>query len=81
LFLFVKTKYFCYSLFDLSIKIFFLYLDRFLIRYKKHLVPFTIVVGLVLISIFNITSILGIRNSYVIAKLAIEINGLFIISI
>jgi hypothetical protein len=36
-----------------------------------------IVAGLVLTSILGAISILGIRNNYITARLAIEINGLF----
>jgi hypothetical protein len=77
-FLFVKTKYFRYSLFDLSIKIFFLYLDRLLVRYKKYFVFLTIIAGFVLIGILGITSILRIRNSYIIAGLIIKVNRFLI---
>jgi hypothetical protein len=80
-FLFVKTKYFRYSFFNLSIKIFFLYLDRLLVRYRKYFVSFIIIASLILINIFGITSILRIRNSYIIIRLVVEINRLLITSI
>jgi hypothetical protein len=80
-FLFIKTKYFCYSFFDLGIKIFFLYLDRLLVRYRKYLVSLAIIIGLVLASIFGIVGILRIGNNHVIARLVIKINRLLITSI
>jgi hypothetical protein len=80
-FLFVKAKYLRYNFFDLSIKIFFLYLDGLLVRYKRHFVLFAIVIYLVLTGALSITGILGIRDSYVIARLAIEVNGFLITNI
>jgi hypothetical protein len=77
-FLLIKTKYFCYSFFDLGIQIFFLYLDRLLVGYKKHLVSFIIIVGLVLTNAFSIASILGIRNNHATARLAIKVNRFLI---
>jgi hypothetical protein len=79
--LFVKTKYLCYSFFDLSIKIFFLYLDRLLVRYKKYLVSLAIIIGLVLSSAFGAPSILGIRNSHIAAGLVIKVDRFFITGI
>jgi hypothetical protein len=55
-----------------------LYLDRLSIGYRKYFVPLTVIRGLVLISIFGITSILRIRNNYITARLAIKINGFLI---
>jgi hypothetical protein len=81
LLLFVKTKYFCYNLFNLNIKIFFLYLDRLLVGYRKYFISLAIIASLVLTSIFGITSILGIRNNYISARLAIKIDRLFAASI
>jgi hypothetical protein len=80
-FLFVKTKYFRYSLFDLSIKIFFLYLDRLLVRYKKYFVFLTIIAGFVLIGILGITSILRIGDSYIVARFIIKVNRFLITGI
>jgi hypothetical protein len=77
MFLLVKAKYFCYSLLDLGIKVFLLCLDRLLIGNKGYLVPLTIIIGLVLSSAFGIPSILGIRNSYIIAGFIIEVNRFF----
>jgi hypothetical protein len=76
--LFVKTEYFCYSFFDLGIELFFLCLDRLLVRYRKYFVFFIIIAGFVLTSILGITSILRIRDSYIIATFAIKINGFLI---
>jgi hypothetical protein len=81
IFLFVKTKYLCYSLLDLNIKAFFLYLDRLLVGYKKYLVFFAIIISLVLLGVFSISSILGIRNSYITAGLVIKIDRFLITSI
>jgi hypothetical protein len=80
-FLFVKAKYFRYSFFDLGVKTLFLYLDRLLVRYKKHLVLLTIIASLVLTGVFGITSILGIKDNYAIARLAIKVDRLFAASI
>jgi hypothetical protein len=74
MFLFVKTKYFRYSFLDLGIKIFLLCLNRLLIGHKKYLVPLTIITNLVL-------SGFRIRNSYVIAGLAIKVDRFLIIGI
>jgi hypothetical protein len=71
-FLFVKTKYLRYSLFNLGVETFFLYLDRLLVRYKKYLV---------LTGAFGITSILRIGDSYVSARLAVKVNRFFAASI
>jgi hypothetical protein len=79
--LFVKAKYLCYNLFDLGIKTFFLCLNRLLVGYRKYLVPLIIIASLVLTGIFGITSILGIRNSYISARLAIKVNRLFVTNI
>jgi hypothetical protein len=79
--LFVKAKYLCYSLFNLGVEIFFLCLDRLLVRHKKYFVSLAIVASLVLTSIFGITSILGIRDSYVSARLAVKVDRLFAASI
>jgi hypothetical protein len=76
MFLLVKAKYFCYSFFNLSIEIFFLYLDRLLVRQKKHLVPLAIVIGFVLSSALGVSGILGIRDSHAAARLTIKVNGL-----
>jgi hypothetical protein len=77
----VKTKYFRYSFFNLNIKIFFLYLDRLLVKQKKYLIPFTIIIGFVLSSVFSISSILGIRDNHIAVRLVIKINRLLIASI
>jgi hypothetical protein len=77
-FLFVKAKYFCYSFFNLSIKIFFLYLDRLLVGYKKYFVSLVVITSLILTGILGITSILRIRNSYIIAGLIIKVNRFLI---
>jgi hypothetical protein len=81
IFLFVKTKYFCYSFLDLSIKVFFLYLDRLLIGYKRYLVPLAIIIGFVLSGVFSILSILGIRNNHAIIGLTIKVNRFLITGI
>jgi hypothetical protein len=81
MFLFIKTKYFRHSFFDLGIKAFFLCLDRLLIRQKKYLVFLIIIISLILTNIFSITSIFRIRNSYAITRLAAKINRLFITNI
>jgi hypothetical protein len=81
MFLLVKAKYLCYSLLDLSIKAFFLYLDRLLVRNKKYFIPLVIIISLVLSSIFSVPNILGIRNSYVTAGFTIKVNRFFITSI
>jgi hypothetical protein len=78
IFLFIKTKYFCYNLFDLNIKIFFLYLDRLLIGYKKYFVPLAIIISLILSGVFSIPSILGIKNNHIAAGLTIKINRFLI---
>jgi hypothetical protein len=59
---------------------FFLCLDRLLVKQKKHLVPLAIIIGFVLSSAFSISGILRIRDSYAIIKLAIKVNGLLIAS-
>jgi low temperature requirement protein LtrA len=79
--LFVKAKYLCYNFFNLSIEIFFLYLDRLLVGNRKYLVFLTIIASLILIGIFGITSILRIRNSYISARLAIKVDRIFAVSI
>jgi hypothetical protein len=81
IFLFIKTKYFCHSFFDLSVKIFFLYLDRLLVGYKGYLVFLAIIASLVLTNTLSITSILGIRNNHAITRLVIKINRFLITSI
>jgi hypothetical protein len=53
-------------------------LDRLLVRYRKYFVFFIIIAGFVLTSILGITSILRIRDSYIIATFAIKINGFLI---
>jgi hypothetical protein len=58
---------------------FFLYLDRLLIGYKRYLVPFVIIINLILSGVFGVSSILGIRNSYAIVGLAIKVNRFLII--
>jgi hypothetical protein len=75
-FLFVKAKYLYYSFFDLGDKIFFLYLDRLLVRYRKYLVSLVVIIGFVLVSAFSITSIFRIRNNHITARLIIKINKL-----
>jgi hypothetical protein len=55
--------------------------DRLLVGYKKHLVPLTIIASLVLTGVFGITSIFGVGNNYISAKLAVEINRFFAASI
>jgi hypothetical protein len=74
MFLFIKAKYFYYSFFNLSIEIFFLYLDKLLIRYKRYLVSLIVIAGLVLTSILRVASILGIRDNYIAARLIIKVN-------
>ena len=81
MFLFVKTNYFCYSFFNLGIEIFFLYLDRLLVKQKKYLVPLAIVIDFVLSSVLGVSGILGIRDNYITARLAIKVNRLLIASI
>jgi hypothetical protein len=56
-------------------------LDRLLVEHRKYLVPLTIIASLVLIGVFNITSILGIRNNYISARLAIKVDRFFVTSI
>jgi hypothetical protein len=58
-----------------------LYFNRLLIGHKKYLVFFSIIIGFVLSSILGITSILRIRNSYIIIRLIIKINRFLITSI
>jgi uncharacterized membrane protein len=77
-FLFVKAKYLCYNLFDLSVEIFFLYLDRLLVGYKKYLVSLAIIAGFVLTSILRVASVLRIRNHHATIRLTIEINRFLI---
>jgi hypothetical protein len=77
MFLFVKTNYFCYSFFNLGIEIFFLGLDRLLVRQRKYLVPLAIIISFVLSSILGISGILGIRDDYIIIRLVVKINRLF----
>jgi hypothetical protein len=81
MFLLVKAKYLYYSFFNLSIKTFFLYLDRLLVGQKKYLVPLAVVIGFVLSSILGVSGILGIKDNYAIARLAIKVNGFLIASI
>ena len=81
MFLFIKTKYLRYSLFNLGVKIFFLCLDRLLVGYRKYLVPLTIIASLVLSGVFGTASILGIRNSYISARLTVKVDRLFAASI
>jgi hypothetical protein len=81
MFLLIKAKYLRYSFFNLSIEMFFLYLDRLLVRYKGYLVLLTIVIGLVLTSILGATSILRIRDNHIIIRLAIEVNRFLTTSI
>jgi hypothetical protein len=78
MFLFVKTEYFRYSFFNLGVKILFLYLDGLLVRYRRYLVPFAIITGLVLIGAFGATNIFRIRNNHVITRLVIQVNGFLI---
>jgi hypothetical protein len=78
MFLFVKAKYFCYSLFDLSVETFFLYLNRLPVRHKKHFVSLTIVVGLVLAGALGVTGIFRIRDNHVVARLAVKTNRFLI---
>jgi hypothetical protein len=77
-FLFVKAKYFCYSLFDLSIEIYLLCFNRLLVGRRGYFVFLAIVAGLVLTGIFRVVSILGIGNRYIITRLTIEINRFLI---
>jgi hypothetical protein len=79
-FLLVKTKYFCYSFFNLSIEIFFLYLDRLLVRQRKYLVPLAIVIGFVLLSALGVSGILRIGDSHI-TRLAVEVNRFLTASI
>jgi hypothetical protein len=60
---------------------FFLYLDRLLVKQKKYLVFFTIVIGFVLSNVFSISGILRIRDNYITARFAVKINRLLITSI
>jgi hypothetical protein len=80
-FLFVKAEYLCYSFLNLSIKTFFLYFDRLLVRYKKYLVPLSIIASFVLSSTLGITSILGIGDSYITIRLAVKVNRFLTASI
>jgi hypothetical protein len=73
-FLLIKAKYFCYNFFNLGIEIFFLYLDRLLVRQRKYLVPLMIVIGFVLSSVLGVSGILGIRDNYAAIRLTIKIN-------
>jgi hypothetical protein len=59
--------------------VFFLYLDRLLVKYRGYLVPLAIITSLVLSGVFSALSILGIRNNYIAAGLAIKINRFLII--
>jgi hypothetical protein len=81
MFLFIKTKYLCYSLFNLGIETFFLCLNRLLIRQKKYLVLLAIVISFVLSSALGILSILGVGDNYTIIRLTIKINRLLTASI
>jgi hypothetical protein len=81
MFLFIKAKYFCYNFFDLSIKIFFLYLNRLLVRHKKYLVPLIIIASLVLTNILGAINIFRIGDNYIIIRLIVEINGFLIAGI
>jgi hypothetical protein len=76
MFLLVKTKYFRYNFFNLSIEIFFLYLNRLLVKQKKYFVPLAIVISFVLLSALSISGILGIRDYHITVRLAIKVNGL-----
>jgi hypothetical protein len=60
---------------------FFLYLDRLLVKYKKYLVLLAVIINLVLSSVFGIPGILRIRNNYITAGFAIEVNRFFITNI
>jgi hypothetical protein len=80
-FLFVKTKYLRYNLLDLDIKIFFLYLDKLLVGYKKYLVSLVIIISLILLGIFNILNILGIRNNYIVVGFVIKVDRFLITGI
>jgi hypothetical protein len=79
--LLVKAKYFCYSFFNLNIKIFFLYLNRLLVRQKKYLIPLTIIISFVLSNAISISGILGIGDNYITARLIIKVNRLLTTSI
>jgi hypothetical protein len=81
MFLFIKTKYFCYSFFDLGIEMFFLYFDRLLVEYKKLFLFLLIIARFILSSILSITDIFGIRNSYIAARLTVKINRFLITGI
>jgi hypothetical protein len=79
--LLVKAKYFCYSFFNLNIKIFFFYLNRLLVRQKKYLIPLTIIISFVLSNAISISGILGIGDNYITARLIIKVNRLLTTSI
>jgi hypothetical protein len=74
MFLFVKTKYFCYSLLDLNIEAFLLCLNRLLVGHKEYLILLAIIISLVLSGVFSAPSILGIRNNHIAAGLAIKVD-------
>jgi hypothetical protein len=81
MFLFIKTKYLRYSFFNLGIEMFFLCLDGLLVKQKRYLVFLAIVIGFVLSSILGVSGILRIGDNYIIARLAVKINGFLIASI
>jgi hypothetical protein len=60
---------------------FFLCLDRLLVRQRKYLVPLIIIIGLVLTSVLGATSVFRIGDSYITARLIIEVNRFLIASI
>jgi hypothetical protein len=57
-----------------------LYLNRLLVRQKKYLIPLTIVIGFVLSSALDVSSILGIGDNHAITRLTVKVNGLLITS-
>jgi hypothetical protein len=53
---------------------FFLYLDRLLVGCRRYLISLAIIASFVLTNALGIINIIGIRDSYTTARLAIKIN-------
>ena len=62
-------------------KLLLFFFKRFLLENFRYSVDLADIAGLILIGAFGITSILGIRNNYILARLAVKINRFFAASI
>jgi hypothetical protein len=60
---------------------FFLCLDRLLVRHRRYLVFLAIVAGLVRTNALGITNILGIGDNHAVVRLVVKINGFLIAGI